>query len=108
MLGEGWGSIQGVGAGREGAGQRFSPPAKNGSGRRAAGEEGCGPCFTLLSPFCGLPPRLYPVVPGNSRVPDRDVCVGEYIIPKNVSRAFGPLLLSHPCLGTVAVLRYSL
>ncbi|DAA29656.1 25-hydroxyvitamin D-1 alpha hydroxylase, mitochondrial [Bos indicus x Bos taurus] len=27
--------------------------------------------------------RLYPVVPGNSRVPDRDICVGEYIIPKN-------------------------
>ncbi|KAM6216045.1 25-hydroxyvitamin D-1 alpha hydroxylase, mitochondrial [Rhynchocyon petersi] len=27
--------------------------------------------------------RLYPVVPGNSRVPDRDICVGNYIIPKN-------------------------
>ncbi|XP_004317886.3 25-hydroxyvitamin D-1 alpha hydroxylase, mitochondrial [Globicephala melas] len=27
--------------------------------------------------------RLYPVVPGNSRVPDKDICVGEYIIPKN-------------------------
>ncbi|XP_051817833.1 25-hydroxyvitamin D-1 alpha hydroxylase, mitochondrial [Antechinus flavipes] len=27
--------------------------------------------------------RLYPVVPGNSRVPDRDICVGDYIIPKN-------------------------
>ncbi|XP_051026426.1 25-hydroxyvitamin D-1 alpha hydroxylase, mitochondrial [Acomys russatus] len=25
--------------------------------------------------------RLYPVVPGNSRVPDRDICVGDYIIP---------------------------
>ncbi|KAB0391715.1 hypothetical protein E2I00_009358, partial [Balaenoptera physalus] len=27
--------------------------------------------------------RLYPVVPGNSRVPDKDICVGDYIIPKN-------------------------
>ncbi|XP_043302436.1 25-hydroxyvitamin D-1 alpha hydroxylase, mitochondrial isoform X1 [Cervus canadensis] len=27
--------------------------------------------------------RLYPVVPGNSRVPDKDIYVGEYIIPKN-------------------------
>ncbi|XP_058413756.1 25-hydroxyvitamin D-1 alpha hydroxylase, mitochondrial [Diceros bicornis minor] len=27
--------------------------------------------------------RLYPVVPGNSRVPDKDVRVGDYIIPKN-------------------------
>ncbi|XP_007948249.1 25-hydroxyvitamin D-1 alpha hydroxylase, mitochondrial [Orycteropus afer afer] len=27
--------------------------------------------------------RLYPVVPGNSRVPDRDIRVGDYIIPKN-------------------------
>ncbi|XP_050019848.1 25-hydroxyvitamin D-1 alpha hydroxylase, mitochondrial [Alexandromys fortis] len=27
--------------------------------------------------------RLYPVVPGNSRVPDRDICVGDYIIPQN-------------------------
>uniref|UniRef100_A0A5F9C5B2 Cytochrome P450 family 27 subfamily B member 1 n=1 Tax=Oryctolagus cuniculus TaxID=9986 RepID=A0A5F9C5B2_RABIT len=27
--------------------------------------------------------RLYPVVPGNSRVPDRDVRVGDYIIPKS-------------------------
>ncbi|NIG60885.1 25-hydroxyvitamin D-1 alpha hydroxylase, mitochondrial-like [Pontoporia blainvillei] len=28
--------------------------------------------------------RLYPVVPGNSRVPDKDICVGEYIIPQNI------------------------
>ncbi|XP_063476136.1 25-hydroxyvitamin D-1 alpha hydroxylase, mitochondrial isoform X2 [Symphalangus syndactylus] len=27
--------------------------------------------------------RLYPVVPGNSRVPDKDIHVGDYIIPKN-------------------------
>ncbi|KAM7115531.1 25-hydroxyvitamin D-1 alpha hydroxylase, mitochondrial isoform 1-T1 [Molossus nigricans] len=27
--------------------------------------------------------RLYPVVPGNSRVPDKDIRVGDYIIPKN-------------------------
>nr|XP_045366130.1 25-hydroxyvitamin D-1 alpha hydroxylase, mitochondrial isoform X3 [Camelus bactrianus] len=27
--------------------------------------------------------RLYPVVPGNSRVPDKDICVGDYVIPKN-------------------------
>lgn len=27
--------------------------------------------------------RLYPVVPGNARVPDKDVHVGDYIIPKN-------------------------
>ncbi|KAK2101940.1 hypothetical protein P7K49_019607 [Saguinus oedipus] len=27
--------------------------------------------------------RLYPVVPGNSRVPDKDIGVGDYIIPKN-------------------------
>ncbi|XP_062058076.1 25-hydroxyvitamin D-1 alpha hydroxylase, mitochondrial [Lepus europaeus] len=27
--------------------------------------------------------RLYPVVPGNSRVPDRDIRVGDYIIPKS-------------------------
>ncbi|XP_045729039.1 25-hydroxyvitamin D-1 alpha hydroxylase, mitochondrial isoform X2 [Mirounga angustirostris] len=27
--------------------------------------------------------RLYPVVPGNSRVPDKDVRVGDYVIPKN-------------------------
>ncbi|XP_028742033.1 25-hydroxyvitamin D-1 alpha hydroxylase, mitochondrial [Peromyscus leucopus] len=27
--------------------------------------------------------RLYPVVPGNSRVPDRDIRVGDCIIPKN-------------------------
>ncbi|KAM8800681.1 25-hydroxyvitamin D-1 alpha hydroxylase, mitochondrial [Rhynchonycteris naso] len=27
--------------------------------------------------------RLYPVVPGNSRVPDKDTRVGDYIIPKN-------------------------
>ncbi|GAB1295640.1 25-hydroxyvitamin D-1 alpha hydroxylase, mitochondrial [Apodemus speciosus] len=27
--------------------------------------------------------RLYPVVPGNSRVPDRDICVGNYIIPQD-------------------------
>ncbi|XP_021513985.1 25-hydroxyvitamin D-1 alpha hydroxylase, mitochondrial [Meriones unguiculatus] len=27
--------------------------------------------------------RLYPVVPGNSRVPDRDIRVGDYIIPPN-------------------------
>ncbi|XP_006859563.1 PREDICTED: 25-hydroxyvitamin D-1 alpha hydroxylase, mitochondrial-like [Chrysochloris asiatica] len=27
--------------------------------------------------------RLYPVVPGNSRVPDKDICVGDYILPKN-------------------------
>uniref|UniRef100_A0A9L0SSM4 Cytochrome P450 family 27 subfamily B member 1 n=1 Tax=Equus caballus TaxID=9796 RepID=A0A9L0SSM4_HORSE len=43
--------------------------------------------------------RLYPVVPGNSRVPDRDIHVGDYIIPKNVSRAYGPLFLSHPLLS---------
>lgn len=83
------------------------PLAKNGFGRWVAGEEGYRPCSTLLSPLCALPSRLYPVVPGNSRVPDKDICVGEYIIPKNVSRAYGPLLISHPYLGTVAVLRYS-
>lgn len=33
--------------------------------------------------------RLYPVVPGNSRVPDKDIHVGDYIIPKNVSIAYG-------------------
>uniref|UniRef100_A0A8C5KUI0 Cytochrome P450, family 27, subfamily b, polypeptide 1 n=1 Tax=Jaculus jaculus TaxID=51337 RepID=A0A8C5KUI0_JACJA len=27
--------------------------------------------------------RLYPVVPGNSRVPDKDIHVGDYVIPKN-------------------------
>ncbi|XP_008591760.1 PREDICTED: 25-hydroxyvitamin D-1 alpha hydroxylase, mitochondrial-like, partial [Galeopterus variegatus] len=27
--------------------------------------------------------RLYPVVPGNSRVPDKDIHVGDYIIPQN-------------------------
>ncbi|XP_043822824.1 25-hydroxyvitamin D-1 alpha hydroxylase, mitochondrial [Dromiciops gliroides] len=27
--------------------------------------------------------RLYPVVPGNSRVPDKDIRVGGYIIPRN-------------------------
>ncbi|EHB07627.1 25-hydroxyvitamin D-1 alpha hydroxylase, mitochondrial [Heterocephalus glaber] len=27
--------------------------------------------------------RLYPVVPGNSRVPDKDIHVGGYIIPRN-------------------------
>uniref|UniRef100_G3T696 Cytochrome P450 family 27 subfamily B member 1 n=2 Tax=Loxodonta africana TaxID=9785 RepID=G3T696_LOXAF len=27
--------------------------------------------------------RLYPVVPGNSRVPDKDIHVGDYIIPKS-------------------------
>ncbi|XP_004647093.1 25-hydroxyvitamin D-1 alpha hydroxylase, mitochondrial isoform X1 [Octodon degus] len=27
--------------------------------------------------------RLYPVVPGNSRVPDKDIHMDEYIIPKN-------------------------
>ncbi|KAK1340973.1 hypothetical protein QTO34_017373 [Cnephaeus nilssonii] len=27
--------------------------------------------------------RLYPVVPGNSRVPDKDIRVGDYIIPRN-------------------------
>ncbi|XP_005397473.1 PREDICTED: 25-hydroxyvitamin D-1 alpha hydroxylase, mitochondrial [Chinchilla lanigera] len=27
--------------------------------------------------------RLYPVVPGNSRVPDKDIQMGDYIIPKN-------------------------
>ncbi|XP_055973700.1 25-hydroxyvitamin D-1 alpha hydroxylase, mitochondrial [Sorex fumeus] len=27
--------------------------------------------------------RLYPVVPGNSRVPDKDIHIGDYIIPKN-------------------------
>lgn len=53
----------------------------------------------LASPCCfplALQSRLYPVVPGNSRVPDKDICVGDYIIPKNVSRAYGSLLLSHP------------
>lgn len=54
------------------------------------------PSLTLLSPFHALLSRLYPVVPGNSRVPDKDICVGDYIIPKNVSRANGPPLLSHP------------
>lgn len=48
-------------------------------------------CFPLVRQT-----RLYPVVPGNSRVPDKDIRVGDYIIPKNVSRAYGPLLLSHP------------
>ncbi|XP_001380742.3 25-hydroxyvitamin D-1 alpha hydroxylase, mitochondrial isoform X1 [Monodelphis domestica] len=27
--------------------------------------------------------RLYPVVPGNSRVPDKDIRVGDYVIPKD-------------------------
>ncbi|XP_028929760.1 25-hydroxyvitamin D-1 alpha hydroxylase, mitochondrial [Ornithorhynchus anatinus] len=27
--------------------------------------------------------RLYPVVPGNSRVPDRDIRVGRFVIPRN-------------------------
>ncbi|XP_003476175.1 25-hydroxyvitamin D-1 alpha hydroxylase, mitochondrial [Cavia porcellus] len=27
--------------------------------------------------------RLYPVVPGNSRVPDKDIHMGDYVIPKN-------------------------
>ncbi|XP_004700556.1 25-hydroxyvitamin D-1 alpha hydroxylase, mitochondrial [Echinops telfairi] len=27
--------------------------------------------------------RLYPVVPGNSRVPDKDIRVGDYVLPKN-------------------------
>lgn len=48
---------------------------------------------------CALPPRLYPVVPGNSRVPDKDIRVGDYIIPRNVSRAYGSILLSHPSLS---------
>lgn len=40
-----------------------------------------------MLPFC--PRRLYPVIPGNARViPDRDIHVGEYIIPKKVSRAW--------------------
>lgn len=107
MLGEGWGSIQGVGAGREGARRQFSPPGQEWVWKMGGRREGYRPCFTLLSPLCALPSRLYPVVPGNSRVPDKDICVGEYIIPKNVSRAYGPLLLSHPYLGTVPVLRYS-
>lgn len=30
--------------------------------------------------------RLYPVIPANARViPDRDIQVGDYLIPKNVS-----------------------
>ncbi|XP_036314000.1 25-hydroxyvitamin D-1 alpha hydroxylase, mitochondrial isoform X2 [Pipistrellus kuhlii] len=32
--------------------------------------------------------RLYPVVPGNSRVPDKDIRVGDYIIPKNILTHF--------------------
>lgn len=107
MLGEGWGSLRGWELGERVRDNGTLPLAKKGFGRRVAGEEGYSPCFTLLSPLCALPSRLYPVVPGNSRVPDKDICVGEYIIPKNVSRAYGPLLLSHPYLGTVPVLRYS-
>lgn len=50
---------------------------------------------SLLDSYCIL---WHLIIPGNSRVPDKDICVGEYIIPKNVSRAYGPLLLSHPSL----------
>lgn len=107
MLGEGWGSLRGWELGERVRDNGTLPLAKKGFGRRVAGEEGYSPCFTLLSPLCALPSRLYPVVPGNSRVPDKDIYVGEYIIPKNVSRAYGPLLLSHPYLGTVPALRYS-
>lgn len=57
------------------------------------------PSLILLSPFCALQPRLYPVVPGNSRVPDKDIHVGDYIIPKNVSKAYAPFLLSHSSLS---------
>ncbi|MBZ3882848.1 25-hydroxyvitamin D-1 alpha hydroxylase, mitochondrial [Sciurus carolinensis] len=32
--------------------------------------------------------RLYPVVPGNSRVPDKDIRVGDYIIPQNILTHF--------------------
>lgn len=75
--------------------------AKNGFGSGGGGDEreATGPSLTLLFPSCALQPRLYPVVPGNSRVPDRDIHVGDYIIPKNVSRAYGPLFLSHPLLS---------
>lgn len=38
-----------------------------------------------LTPRCP-PPRLYPVIPSNARVvPDRDIRVGEYLVPKKVS-----------------------
>lgn len=62
-------------------------------------KKAAAPSLTLLSPFCALQPRLYPVVPGNSRVPDKDIHVGDYIIPKNVSRAYAPFPLSHSSLS---------
>lgn len=62
--------------------------AKNGFVHRGLGDktEAIDPSLTLLF----LQSRLYPVVPGNSRVPEKDIRVGDYIIPKNVSRANGP------------------
>lgn len=73
--------------------------AKNGFGSYRHEREDNGPEPHLAVSPCALQPRLYPVVPGNSRVPDKDICVGDYIIPKNVSRAFESLLLSHPSLS---------
>lgn len=69
--------------------------AKNGFGTCQQVREANGPQPHLPVSPCALQPRLYPVVPGNSRVPDKDIHVGNYIIPKNVSSAYGSISLSH-------------